>query len=151
MTWTSRTRGCADDGAASVFVLGMVVVLMVVAGLVVDGGRAINARAAAMDAAEQAARSGANQLTGDSLRGEVVIRLDPDAARAAAVDYLVAQGYPADGITVSADDNQVTVHVRDQVPTALLSLAMISSFDVEGYATARAAIGVVEEIPVGAP
>ena len=151
MTRTSRTGRPDDEGAASVFVLGMVVVLMAVAGLVVDGGRAINARAAAMDAAEQAARSGASRIAADSLLGDGAIRLDPDAARAAAADYLVAQGYPAAGITVAANENQVTVVVRDQGPTTLLSLVMINSFGIEGHATARAALGIVGEIPVGAP
>ena len=55
-----RITADGEDGAASVFVLGLVVVLMIVAGLVVDGGRAVNGRAAAMDAAEQAARAGAS-------------------------------------------------------------------------------------------
>jgi Flp pilus assembly protein TadG len=144
-------RPDAEEGTASVFVLGVVVVLMMVAGLVVDGGRAVNGRSAAMDAAEQAARVGANQLTLGSTRGLGGIRLDPMAARTAAVEYLTVQGYDASGITVVADENQVTVIVRDEVPTVLLSLAMISSFEVEGRATARAVVGVRDEIPGGAP
>ncbi len=138
-----------DSGAASVMVLALVVVLMVVAGLVVDGGRAVNARAAAMDAAEQAARAGSNQVDGATLRatGEVVI--DPVAAQAAAVDHLVARGYDAGRISVESDAQRVHVTVRQTVPTSLLSLVLVRSFEVEGSATARAAVGIVEEI--GAP
>jgi len=146
-----RITADGEDGAASVFVLGLVVVLMIVAGLVVDGGRAVNGRAAAMDAAEQAARAGANQLLLDSTRGDGGARLDPVTARAAAVESLVAQGYDAARITVTADENQVSVTVRDDVPTALLSLALIFSIEVEGRATGRAALGIQDEIPVGAP
>lgn len=146
-------RSCAggerEAGAASVMVLALVVVLMVVAGLVVDGGRAVNARAAAMDAAEQAARAGANQIDAATLRATGAVVIDPAAASAAAVDHLVARGYDAGRVTVESDAQQVRVAVRDTVPTSLLSLVLIRSFEVEGTATARAAVGIVEEI--GAP
>ncbi len=147
--WRCRaSAGAEDAGAASVMVLALVVVLMVVAGLVVDGGRAVNARAAAMDAAEQAARVAANQVADDVLRtgGDVV--LDPVAASAAAVDHLVAQGYDAGRVTVEANQQEVQVTVSATVPTSLLALIFIQSFDVEGTATARAAVGIVDEIGV---
>ena len=150
MTLTPWRDQDPQEGTASVFVLGMVVVLMAVAGLVVDGGRAVNARAAAMDAAEQAARCAANQLDPGALH-DGVMRIDPAAAEAAATDYLLAQGYPQAGITVAADEHQVTVAVRDTETTTLLSLAGIASFDAEGHATARAAIGILDEIPRGTP
>lgn len=139
-----------DEGAVSVFVLALVVVLMVVAGLVVDGGRAVNARAAAFDAAEHAARAAANQLEAVTLRATGEMVLDPAAAQAAAVDNLVARGYDAARVTVTTTGTEVTVTVQDDVPTVLLSLAFISSFEVEGVATARAAAGIAEEI-TGAP
>ncbi len=144
-----RGRGRDDAGAASVMVLALVVVLMVVAGLVVDGGRAVNARAAAFDAAEQAARAAANQVDDGALRAGGDVTIDADAATAAAVDHLVAQGYDAGRITVAADAQEVRVTVRETVSTSLLALIFIQSFDVEGTATARPAVGIVEEI--GAP
>jgi Flp pilus assembly protein TadG len=139
-----------DEGAVSVFVLALVVVLMVVAGLVVDGGRAVNARAAAFDAAEQAARAAANQVDAATLRATGDVVIDPAAAQAAAVDHLVARGYDAARVTVTSTGTQVTVEVHDDVPTVLLSLVFISSFEVEGVSTARAAAGIAEEI-TGAP
>lgn len=147
--WRGRDLGEGDAGAASVMVLALVVVLMVVAGLVVDGGRAVNARAAVFDAAEQAARAGANQLDAGALRARGDVAIDPDAASAAAVDHLVAQGYDAGRITVEADTQEVQVTVRSTVRTSLLGLVFIQSFDVEGTATARAAVGILDEI--GAP
>lgn len=148
-----RLRSGGDDtGAASVLVVGLIVVLMVVAGLVVDGGRAVNARATITDDAEQAARAGANQVDKALLRDGGGVRIDPDAARPAAVDYLVGLGYPAADVTATADDERVTVTVERDVPTALLSLIMINSFHVSGSATARVAVGVTDEIaPPEAP
>jgi len=76
--------------------------------------------------------------------------MDPVAAQAAAVDYLIARGYDAGRISVTSDQAQLTVTVRDDVPTVLLSLIFIPSFEVEGESSARAAVGIVDEI-TGAP
>ena len=139
-----------DRGSVSVFVIGLVVVLMAVAGLVVDGGRAINARAALADDAEQAARAGANQLDVDELRATGDVRIDPAAARASATQFLLTRGYAPGDITVDADAQNVDVSLEQEVPTQLLSLILITSFTVTGQATARAAVGIVDEFP-GAP
>lgn len=139
-----------DRGSASVFVVGMVVVLFALAGLVADGGRSINARVAIMDDAEQAARSGANQIDAASLRGGGTARIDPAAARAEAVAFLSSRGYDSSRIDVTADAATVSVVVSDTVPTSLLQLVLIDSFEVEGSATARAALGITGEI-TGAP
>ncbi len=135
-----------ERGAVSVFVLGLVVVLMIVAGLVVDGGRAVNARAEITDDAEQAARAGANQVDVAALRSGEGVSLSSSAARAAAMDHLLARGYDAGRIQVDVVDQEVSVQVSDRVPTALLSLILISHFNVEGSAVARAALGIDSEI-----
>lgn len=140
-----------DRGSVSVFVLGLVVVLMAVAGLVVDGGRAVNARAEIMDDTEQAARAGANRVDDAALRTGAPVTLDEGEAAQAAVDYLIARGYDPARIVTSTDAEQITVAVTDDVPTVLLSLIFIQSFEVAGSAVARAAIGITAEIPPGAP
>lgn len=136
-----------DTGTATPFVLGLILVLFAVAGLVADGGRAINARVAITDDAEQAARVGADQL-GDT-RGAGLPRIDPVAATAAAQDFLIARGYAGSRISVSADTDAVDVTVTDVVPTSLLQIVMIDSFTIEGNASARAAVGIVTELPGG--
>lgn len=146
-----RLRQDPERGAASVLVLGLIVALMVVAGLVVDGGRAVNARAEIMDDAEQAARAGANQVDLAALRAGGTVRVDAGQARTAAVDYLTARGYDAGRITVQATGAEVDVSVRDTVPTALLAMIFINSFEVEGSAVARAAAGITQETGTGAP
>ncbi|RHA43826.1 Tad domain-containing protein [Cellulomonas rhizosphaerae] len=139
-----------EAGSVSVFVIGLVVALMILAGLVVDGGRAINARAAATDDAEQAARAGANQIDEGELRGDGRIVLDKPAARQAAADFLAARGYGRGDVEVAVDGVTVSVGVGDDIKTSLLSLIMINSFHVTGSASARAAVGIVDEIG-GAP
>ncbi|GEK22906.1 pilus assembly protein TadG-related protein [Cellulomonas xylanilytica] len=143
-------RTSRDGGSASVFVVGMVVVLFALAGLVADGGRALNARVEIMDDAEQAARTGANQIDDATLRSSGVARIDPAAARTQATAFLTARGYSAGRITVTSDAGTVSVVVNDTVPTSLLQLAFIDSFEIEGSATARAALGINQEI-TGAP
>ena len=146
-----RERLADDTGAVSVFVIGLVLVLMVVAGLVVDGGRAVNARAALADDAEQAARAGANQIDENVLRASGDVRIDPVAARRAAAEFLAVRGYGPEQVTVDADAIEVHVSLTRVVPTQLLSLIMINDFTVDGEATARAAVGIVTELPGGAP
>ncbi|WP_315098018.1 Tad domain-containing protein [uncultured Cellulomonas sp.] len=151
ITWVSGRLDRDERGSASVYVIGLIVMLMVVAGLVVDGGRAVNARAALADDAEQAARAGANQLDLVALRGTGEVRIDRPGAEAAARDFLLVVGYAPDEIEVDADAERVQVSVEKDVPTQLLSLILVRSFHVTGDATARAVIGIDEEIVGGAP
>ena len=65
----NRPRGAAGDrGSMSVFTVIFSVVVFLLAGLLVDGGAAINARLRAADIAEQAARSAADQIDVEHLR-----------------------------------------------------------------------------------
>lgn len=151
---TRRLRALAavrtdDRGSASAFVVGLVVALLVVAGLVSDAGRAINARVAAVDDAEQAARVGANQLALSTMRDGNRPRIDAVRATSEVLDFLAARGYATSRASVSADVDAVTVTVRRDVPTTLLQLILIDSFAVEGTATARAAVGIESEIEGG--
>jgi Flp pilus assembly protein TadG len=57
-----------DSGTITVFVALLAVALFALAGLVLDGGRAVSAQQAAQDEADQAARSGAQALSVNALR-----------------------------------------------------------------------------------
>lgn len=140
---TARTD---DRGSATAFVVGLVVALLVVAGLVSDAGRAVNARVAAVDDAEQAARVAANQVAEGGLRDGTRAQIDPVEATSEALDFLAARGYAPSRVSVSADTDAVTVTVGTEVPTTLLQLVLIDSFTVQGTATARAATGIETEI-----
>lgn len=58
----------SERGSMSVFTVLFSVAVFLLAGLLVDGGAAINARLRAADVAEQAARAGADQIDVDHLR-----------------------------------------------------------------------------------
>jgi Flp pilus assembly protein TadG len=111
--------------------------MMAMAGLVIDGGAAIAARARAADLAEQAARAGADALSPSSLRGQgpADLRVDPAAARTAADRVLVLGGATGE-VTVSGLDVFVTAHV----PRQAVVLTAVGINDLTGTATATATV-----------
>jgi Flp pilus assembly protein TadG len=138
-----------DRGAATIFVIGLSVMLLVLAGLVVDGGMAINARAQAADTAEQAARAGAQEIDEGVLRNNNTIALDPTAAAAAANGFLDESGFsarPNAQAQVDVNGDEVTVTVRRSYNTIMLNLIGISDFTVSADATARPAVGIEDEL-----
>jgi Flp pilus assembly protein TadG len=143
---TSRQRSARqlarrEHGAVSVYFVGLSVMLFVLAGLVIDGGSAINARQRAADEAEQAARTGANQIVEESLRASGGRQeIDEDRARAAIAAYMSSTGDYADPVVVGPQEIQVTVHSRTR--SSLLHLIGVSSFEVSATATARAVQGI---------
>jgi len=73
--------GRGDDGSVTVLMLFLTLSMLVVAGVVFDGGRAMAARQRIGNTAEQAARAGADALNVGELRaGRTVV--SPAAARA---------------------------------------------------------------------
>lgn len=145
---TARASGRPDDaGTATAFVVFLAIALLAMAGLVVDGGLALNARQQVADDAEQAARAGAQRVDVLSLRQSGVVRIEPGAARQAAQAFLGTRGYAGPDTAVVATDAAVTVSARRVVPTALLSLVGIGSFTVDASAQARAAVGITAEVP----
>jgi Flp pilus assembly protein TadG len=137
-----------ESGAATVFVVAFAVVLLVMAGLVVDGGLAINARQRVADDVEQAARAGSQHLDLVSLRDGGLVRIDPGPAQEAARTFLAERRYPGSGVTVTANAQQVTVSAQIDQPTALLSLIFIDHFTVRAQGQARPAVGITgEDIP----
>lgn len=126
-----------ERGAATIFVIGMSIVLLVCGGLVVDGGLAINARMKAADDAEQAARVAADSIDVDLLRSNGVISINENLARQRAADYLIARGYTPGRYQVTFPPGGVRVAVQDTTETTLLQLVQITKFDVDAAATAE--------------
>jgi len=130
-----RGRRRDERGSAAIFLVMLSVVLFVAAGLVIDGGLAINARMRVADDAEQASRAGANAIDLTRLRsegGEIVI--DPTLARAEAADYLGDLGYGGDQFSVSVDGDMVQVRITDSVRTGMLGLVGIHRMRVSASA-----------------
>lgn len=131
-----------ESGTATAFVVGFAIVLLACAGLVIDGGTALNARMTLADDVEQAARAGAQEIDIVALRANDVVQLDPRAAEGRAHAYLGGLGYTVS--TATAFEDQITVGARDQVAPKLLSLVGVPPFDISASATAQA---VTDPVP----
>ena len=128
----------------TMYVAIITVGLLVLCGLVVDGGYVRAGRRRAIDEANGAARAGAESLAPADYRAAGgVVDLDPAGAEAAAQDFLAATGH-AGTVTVSGD--QVTVETSFGQPTALLGIIGIRTVTVRGRGQARAVQGVATAV-----
>lgn len=134
---SGRLRG--EAGQVSAFLVVFALALFALAGLVIDGGRALAAKRFAMDEAEQAARAGADALSQAALR-EGRLALDVPAAIAAAEASMAAAGHPGvawvSGASVTAE---VSAY---QQPTVVLSLVGMSHFRISATASATDVAGI---------
>ena len=124
-----------ERGSASIWAILVISgAFTVLLGLVVDGGRVIDARIAASRAAAQAARVGADSLSSASVRnGHDAISVE--AAKARAQNYLHDAGMSG---AVSVSGDTVTVTVTGASETQILGVIGIASFPIEESESARA-------------
>ena len=134
-----RSRTDDDSGQVTAFVAIIALALVLFAGLVLDAGLALSAKVQALDAAQAAARAGAQQLNLTLYRERNIAELDPSRAEAAARGWLRSAGL--DG-TVSATTVTVTVTVNRTSHTQLLQLIGVTTLHVSATATATAIQGV---------
>jgi len=109
---TERARGIVgdDSGAVSVFVAGIALCLILLIGLVVDGGGRLRAAQRADTLAAEAARSAGQEIDLGQVVADGTVRVSPEAAISAVSSYLSAAG--ADGsATVSPDGRTISVTV----------------------------------------
>jgi Flp pilus assembly protein TadG len=136
--------GGRERGSVTPFIVVMITGLLLVIGLVSDGGAALNAKLRATDVAQEAARSGAQALNLATYRATGQVVLDPAQADAHATAYLAAAGVTG-AVTVAG--NQVTVTVHTTLATPLLSLGGLREITVTGSGTARAVRGINTQDP----
>jgi hypothetical protein len=129
-----------ERGSVTVFVVVFTVALLMVAGLVIDGGYTLAAHRRAFNEAEAAARAGAQAIDLDTLRATGTAVLDPDAARARAEAYLASTGHQG---VVEVEGDTVRVHVEFQQPMLLLNIVGVGPLDINGDGSARAVRGVL--------
>ena len=125
-----------DEGSATGWAIGVMLVGLLLVALVFDGANAITARVHALDVAQQAARAGADQIDLATLRTTGEFRLDPVAAEAAAHQFLVQAGVTGSA-TATAD--QVTVTVTLTEAAVLLAAIGINTYTVSAQRTAEPA------------
>ena len=127
----------------TLFTCILTVAMLILIGLVVDGGYVLAARRRAIDEANGAARAGAEALAPSSYRTSGALDLDPAAADAAAQGYLAAAGH-AGSVTVTG--NEVTVALDFDQPMSLLRIIGIDTVNVSGRGHARSVRGIdIEE------
>lgn len=131
-----------ERGSMSVFTVLFSVVVFLLAGLLVDGGAAVNARLRAADVAEQAARAGADRIDVEYLRETGQARLlagEEVCARA----WEVLAAYRETGLTAgtceaSSAEATVTVTVLAEWKALFLGALGFPGSSMEGRATAGA-------------
>ncbi|MEU6145693.1 pilus assembly protein TadG-related protein [Streptomyces sp. NPDC047081] len=133
----ARARMTAGDerGQVTAFVVGVFAALWLFAGIVVDGGLALAGKAQALDAAQEAARTGAQQLDVGQLRRGGDVRLVRDKAAAAARAYIASTG---DSGTASVKGDAVTVRVTHHQHTQILQLIGLRTLTVHATGSAHA-------------
>jgi Flp pilus assembly protein TadG len=131
----ARLRADPERGSVTVFFAISILGLLLLLGLVADGGAKLRATQQAAAIAAEAARAGGQALdTADATAG-LTGHVDRTAAVQAANDYLAATGATGT-VTVSDDRTRLTVTVTRSTPTVFLSLIGISHMNVTAHAQA---------------
>lgn len=130
-----------ERGTVTVFVVSLTAALLLVAGLVHDGGRMIAARRDADAVAGAAARAGAQGLDEAGIRRTDGAPLDVSAVRARVARYLTGTAFTG---TANVTGDSVTVDVHRTQDLAILSLVGLRTSQVTGSGSARAVRAVTE-------
>lgn len=147
MTLRVRRRIDGESGQVIVLVAVLMVALVAVVGLVTDGGMVFTQRRDLQNVADAAALAGAMQIDENAYRasGGTAVVLDEQAARAAAVVYLQAEGGLA--YQVSVTPARVDVSVSRQANTGFLRVLGISGVQINAAATAEPRHGIAAAAP----
>jgi Flp pilus assembly protein TadG len=109
-----------DRGQATAFLIIMTTVLLLLVAFVFDAGSALGERSRALSIAQEAARSGAQQIDLVVYRDDGTVTLDPVAATTAARAHLTGAGVQG---TASVDGDVITVTAQITYSFQLLPLA----------------------------
>lgn len=132
--------GAHDSGSLTLMLAVLMVVLLALAGLVIDGGRQLDLAENAAAIAQAAARAGAGMVDRSQAYRSGTFSVNQAAAIVAARDYLAATGFRG---TVSAQGpGQIRVTVTVTRPTIVLSLIGIDQVTATGTAVASLVTGV---------
>lgn len=136
-----------DRGTLSLFVVMLVPAVVLMAGLLVDGGIALNARERAADVAQQAARAGANDLDVADLR-DGNVQLAPGACGVALNFVPQYQGIGAQAVSCQTGGTNrepvITVNAKVIVHSQILSLIGIGTFTETGSGSASPVCGITQ-------
>jgi hypothetical protein len=144
-------RADRDQGSASLFFIVALAGLLVLTGLVVDGGAKARAVSRATTLASEAARAGAQAIDVPAVLTGSRAAVDPARAQDAALAYLAAadpdgtaKGTVTGIAAVTDGGHRIAVEVTLSQPTLFLGLIGIRQLTVHGTATAVLTTGVTE-------
>jgi hypothetical protein len=146
-TATTRDRPSRrgnDAGQITAFVVVMMAALILLVGLVLDGGLTLAAREHTLGEAQEAARAGAQAINLAAYRQNGTLVVDPTRATTAAQQYLADTG---DSGTVQVSGNIVTVTVGHVQRMQILDVAGLSAVTVHATASAEPERGITAVIP----
>lgn len=128
----------SESGQATVFVIGMALLVFAIAGLAVDGTRAWLYRRTLQNAADASALAGAGELSRDAYyrSGGMVTDLDLASARRVAVGWVADSGLDVRS-AYAVDPSGVEVALRGETPTLFLGLVGIDELPVAAEARAE--------------
>jgi Flp pilus assembly protein TadG len=130
----SPDRHGADRGSVTVWMTFGTIVVLLVVGLVYDGGLMIGAKRKAIDDAEQAARAGAQAVDPNSPTSD----LDPAQAERLARQFMDRNGWTGE---VTAAPRHVDVKITRVQHLAFLTMVGLSDRTVTGTASAEPETG----------
>lgn len=136
----ARAGSDRERGSITLLAAVLAFAVLVVAGLVVDGGARLDADRQVAGLAAEAARAGAEQVNLAALRASGDVQVDPGAAVDAARAYLSAAGYTGTVRVVGPATLVVTVSVHRR--TLILALVGLTDYTVTRTATAALEHGV---------
>lgn len=129
-----------ESGQVSAFLVVIISALILVAGLVVDGGVILAANRKAGAEAEAAARAGVSVYDTGRYRAGGPLVLDPAGADRAARDYVAQTGHSGT-VRVTGPDT-VEVEVTFSQPLVILGILGLGPVSVRGEGRARSRVGV---------
>ncbi|SDD22850.1 Putative Flp pilus-assembly TadE/G-like [Sanguibacter gelidistatuariae] len=131
----SRVQWRDETGSVSVFVAITAIGLMILAGLIADGGAKLRATQRAESIAAEAARAGGQAIDTRAIAHGRDLSIDVEQAVRAAQTYLTSAGVEG-AVSVSDDGTRIQVHVTSQSRTVFLSLIGIGTLSANGNAAA---------------
>ena len=135
-----------EAGSVTVFMAITVVGLLVLIGLVVDGGVKVRTAQRADAIATEAARAAGQAVALPGVVGHQTVAVDRQGAVNAATAYLAAADHTGT-VTIGPGGATVEVTVTATSPTAFLSLIGITNFTVTGHSEATLVHRVSGERP----
>ncbi len=129
-----RTGLGSDAGSVTLFVIVAAVALLVLLGLIVDGGGKIRALQRADRLAEEAARAAGQAINAPAAISGQPLLVDAEAAATAARAYLVER-HVSGSVEADPAGRALRVRVQTEQPTVVLALIGIRSMPVTGQAS----------------